>query len=164
MRRKEMSERQSGQAGTLEPVRKQVEVGLPLEAAFQLFTEGIGRWWPLATHSVGQEQAETCFFEGRVGGRIVEVKKDGSRAEWGRVVAWEPPHRITFQWYPGRSPDTAQEVTVTFSEGRGGTLVTLVHTGWERLGAQAQAQWDNYNTGWDHVLGNYISLAEKRSE
>ena len=59
--------------------------------------------------------------------------------------------RITFQWYPGRAPDTAQEVTVTFSERPGGALVELVHTGWEKFGDQTQAQRDNYDTGWDYV-------------
>ena len=69
----------------IEPLRKQVKVGLPAEAAFKLFTEGMGRWWPLATHSVGEDQAETCFFEGWTGGRIMEVLKDGSQSERGRV-------------------------------------------------------------------------------
>ena len=91
MRRIKMNEQQSRQSVKIEPVRKQVKVSLPVAAAFELFTEGIGRWWPLASHSVGQEQAETCFFEGWAGGRIFEVKKDGSQAEWGRVLAWEPP-------------------------------------------------------------------------
>jgi uncharacterized protein YndB with AHSA1/START domain len=154
-----MNEQQSRQSVKIEPVRKEVKVALPAAAAFELFTEGIGRWWPLATHSVGQEQAETCFFEGWAGGRIFEVKKDGSQAEWGRVLAWEPPDRVTFQWYPRRGPDSAQEVTVTFSERPGGTAVELVHTGWETLGDQGQAQRENYDTGWDFVLGHYVSLA-----
>lgn len=63
------------------PVVKRVEVGLPVEAPIRLNTDGMGRWWPLASHSVGEEQAETCSFEGWVGGRMVEVMKDGGRPE-----------------------------------------------------------------------------------
>jgi uncharacterized protein YndB with AHSA1/START domain len=140
----------------IEPLRKQLKVSLPMEKAFNLFTAGMGKWWPLLTHSVGEGQAETCFFEGWVGGRIVEVLKDGSQSEWGRVLVWEPFHKVSFHWYPGRAPDTAQEVTVTFSESSGGSTVELVHTGWETLGPLAQASRDGYDTGWDFVLAKYI--------
>ena len=151
-----MNEEHLVQAVRIEPVGNQLKVSLPVERAFELFTAGIGKWWPLATHSVGEEQAETCFFEGWVGGRIVEVLKDGSQSEWGRVLVWEPFHKVIFNWYPGRSPDTTQEVTVTFSESPDGTLVELVHAGWESLGAVGQARRDGYVTGWDLVLAKYI--------
>jgi hypothetical protein len=147
------------QSVKIEPVRKQLKVSLPVEKAFELFTAGIGTWWPMATHSVGEEQAKTCFFEGWVGGRIMEVLKDGSQSEWGKVIVWEPFHRVSFHWYPGRTPDTAQEVTVTFSEIPSGTLVELVHVGWETLGEQALAQRNGYDTGWDYVLAKYIIQA-----
>jgi uncharacterized protein YndB with AHSA1/START domain len=150
-----------GQEVRIEPLRKQLKVSIPVEAAFRLFTEGMGRWWPMRTHSVGEEQAETCFMEGRVGGRIVEVLKDGSQSEWGRVLTWEPFHKVRFHWYPGREPDTAQEVTVTFSEIPGGTLVELVHVGWETLGEDAQARRAGYDTGWDFVLAKYIIEASQ---
>jgi len=154
-----MNDEQFVQAVKIEPVRKQLKVGLSVERAFALFTAGIGTWWPLATHSVGHEQAETCYFEGWVGGRIVEVLEDGSQSEWGKVLTWEPFHRIVFQWYPGREPDTAQEVTVTFSEIPGGSLVELVHVGWETLGQAGLAQRNGYDTGWDYVLAKFIIAA-----
>jgi hypothetical protein len=141
----------------LEPLRKQLKVSLSVEEAFELFTSGIGRWWPLGTHSVGEEQAETCYFEGWVGGRIVEVLKDGRESEWGRVLKWEPFHKVSFHWYPGRTPDTAQEVIVTFSEVPGGSLVELVHAGWETLGNEAPATRNGYDTGWDFVLAKYAT-------
>ena len=137
------------EAVKIEPVRKQLKVGLSVEQAFELFTKGIGKWWPMATHSVGLDHSETCFFEGWVGGRIVEVLKDGSQSEWGRVLLWQPFQKISFHWYPGRTPDTAQEVTVTFREIPGGSLVELVHTGWETLGDVALARRDGYDAGWD---------------
>ncbi len=146
---------------TIEPVRKQLKVPLLVEPAFRLFTEGINRWWPLVTHSVGESQAEACFFEGKVGGRIFEVIKDGRQAEWGKVLAWEPYHRVSFQWYPGRTPDTAQEVTVTFREEKEGTVVELVHTGWETLGEQALATREGYDSGWDVVLGKYSETSSQ---
>ena len=157
-----MNEDQLAHTVKLEPVRKQLTVNLSTEDAFELFTAGMGKWWPLLTHSVGKEQAETCFLEGWVGGRIIEVLKDGSQSEWGRVLLWEPFHKVSFSWYPGRAPDPAQEVTVTFRESSGGTLVELVHVGWETLGNVGQARRDGYVTGWDFVLAKYILEAANR--
>ena len=145
----------------IEPVVKQIKVGLNQEAAFRLFTEGLNKWWPLATHSVGEEQAESCIFEGHVGGRIYEIMKDSTQAEWGKVLAWEPFGKVAFTWYPGRTPDTAQEVTVRFSEIPGGTRVGLIHTGWETLGDKAQTGRVGYDFGWDFVLANYIVKATR---
>lgn len=150
------------QAVKIEPVVKQIKVGLDKEAAFRLFTEGINKWWPLTTHSVGEEQAETCVFEGRVGGRIYETMKDGSQAEWGKVLVWEPFGKVAFTWYPGRTSDTAQEVTVNFIEISGGTQVELVHTGWEILSEKAQTSRVGYDFGWDFVLANYIITATRK--
>lgn len=154
-----MNDEELVQAVKIEPVRKQLKVSLPVESAFELFTAGIGKWWPLTTHSVGEEQAETCFFEGWIGGRIIEVLKDGSQSEWGKVVAWEPFHKVALQWYPGREPDTAQEVIVTFSEIPDGSLVELVHTGWETLGDAALTKRNGYESGWDYVLAEYVATA-----
>ena len=148
------------QVMTFEPVKKQVRVSLQMEAAFKLFTEGMSKWWPLLTHSVNDDQTETCVFEGQVGGRIYEIAKDGSQAEWGKVLAWEPFEKVVFQWFPGRTSETAQEVTVTFSEISTGTLVDLVQTGWEILGENAQSSREGYEIGWDFVLANYILKAK----
>jgi uncharacterized protein YndB with AHSA1/START domain len=143
----------------LSPVKKTITVGLPVEAAFRLFTEGFGQWWPLASHSVGEENAAACYLEGEVGGRIYEINKDGNQVDWGQVRAWEPPHRLVFSWHPGRTPETAQEILVTFQAETGGARVELTHYGWERLGEQALSTRENYVSGWDIVLGFYRESA-----
>jgi hypothetical protein len=140
-----------------------VFVSLPVQAAFELFTAGIGQWWPLLSHSVGKDQAETCIMEGRVGGRIYEVLKDKRQFDWGQVLIWEPPNQVAFTWHPGRQPDTAQHVKVTFHPVDGGARVELVHAGWEALGENAGASWENYDTGWDYVLGKYIARSEQEA-
>jgi hypothetical protein len=132
---------------------------LPIEAAFRLFTEGIATWWPLKTHSVGEEQAKDCTFEGQVGGRIYESFDDGTQVEWGRVLAWNPPVSVVFTWYPGRTDDTAQKVEVMFKSVAGGTQLELVHTGWELLGERAPSLREGYDTGWDYVLNKYREQA-----
>ena len=85
---------------TVEPVRRSVSVERPVEDAFRVFTEEIGSWWPLETHSRAGErdgvEAETAVLEGRVGGRLYERVSDGTEADWGTMIAWEPPHRLAF--------------------------------------------------------------------
>jgi uncharacterized protein YndB with AHSA1/START domain len=149
----------SREAVKIEPVEKQISVALQPEAAFKLFTEGLGTWWPLATHSVGHESAVDCVFEGKAGGRIYEIIDDGREAEWGKVLVWEPFDEVVFTWYPSRTEETAQEVRVQFSAAPGGTLVELVHTGWETLGERAQDSRVGYVIGWDYVLANYLVAA-----
>ena len=36
----------------IDEVRTSVSVKLGVDDAFRLFTEGVGSWWPLDTHSV----------------------------------------------------------------------------------------------------------------
>jgi uncharacterized protein YndB with AHSA1/START domain len=141
------------------PVVKNVQVGLPPEEAFRLFTAGIASWWPLASHSVGEEQARSCTLEGQVGGRIYETLTDGRQEDWGRVTIWEPPQRVAFTWHPGGDPQIATQVEVTFREVEEGTQVELTHRGWEVLGERSARVRENYVSGWDVVLGNYTTKA-----
>ncbi len=146
------------------PVRKTLTVGLAPEQAFQLFTAGVGRWWPLAAHSVGKSSAETAVLEGRVGGRIYERHRDGKTVVWGHVRLWEPPRRIVYSWHPGRGEDTAQEVELRFTPEGTGTRVELEHRGWDVLGKDAQETREDYDKGWNFVLtGCFGKLAAAQS-
>jgi uncharacterized protein YndB with AHSA1/START domain len=140
-------------------IRKSVAVRVPTETAFQVFTEGMGSWWPLATKSVGLEDAETVVVEPRLGGRVYERTRSGREHDWGKVLVWEPPQRFAFSWHPGRAPDTAQEVDVRFTAAGDDTEVALEHRGWERLvgpGGQIPA---HFESGWDDALARYVEAA-----
>ncbi|MBA3778016.1 MAG: SRPBCC domain-containing protein [Chloroflexi bacterium] len=146
----------------LSPIRRTVTVPLALEAAFQLFTAGMSTWWPLRTHSMGEEHAREAVFEGKVGGRIYERMDDGSEADWGRVLAWEPPTRLVFSWQPNREPPAPTEVEVRFSlETPGRTRLELEHRHWERIGDRAGQGRPAYASdgGWDMVLGEFVRVA-----
>jgi uncharacterized protein YndB with AHSA1/START domain len=144
---------------TVEPVRRTVSVARPVEDAFRVFTEEIGRWWPLETHSraAGRDgvEAEAAVLEGRVGGRLYERVSDGTEADWGRITAWEPPHRVAFEWHITGLPT---EVDVRFARDGDGTRVELEHRGFERIddGAARRA---SYTSGWGSVLARYAAFA-----
>jgi uncharacterized protein YndB with AHSA1/START domain len=142
-------------------IRKSVTVAAPVETAFRVFTAELGAWWPLASKSVSQDQAETVIVEPWVGGQVHERARGGEEHLWGEVLAWEPPSRFSFSWHPGRSPETAQEVDVHFTAVDSGTRVDLEHRGWERLVGPGGAIPDHFDSGWDEALASYMQLAER---
>jgi uncharacterized protein YndB with AHSA1/START domain len=144
---------------SIDPLVKEITVPLAPERAFALFADGIATWWPLASHSVAGADAVGCRFEPRVGGRLLEIGRDGSEHVWGTLLAWEPPQHLALTWHPGREASTAQEVSVTFDAEGSGTRVRLIHTGWELLGKAARAERDSYNPGWDYVLRLYVATS-----
>jgi uncharacterized protein YndB with AHSA1/START domain len=147
----------------LEPLHKAVTVKRRPEEAFEVFTAGLARWWPLARYSISQERARSCAIEPFVGGAIYEVRDDGERCAWGRVLVWEPPRRFAVTWHPGRDPDTAQEVEVRFLAEGDATRVELEHRGWAKLGERAAETRESYAGGWDVVLGaHFVPACERR--
>lgn len=151
-----MSDGQEGAARGLDPVKKTVVVPAAPDAAFQRFTREIGSWWPLEQMSVHGKAVESVAFGEEDGGRIVERTGEGAEAVWGTVTTWDPPHRVAFTWHPGDRPSSEQTVAVAFvATTDGGTEVTLVHGGWESLGAAAAAERGKYDAGWDHILALY---------
>ena len=147
----------------LEPVRKSITVPLAAAEAFELFTARMASWWPLRDRfSISGPRAMTCAIEPRAGGAVYEVRDDGERLPWGKVLAWEPPRRVVLSWHPGRSPNVAQEVEVTFTASGNGTRVELVHRGWQKLGDDAGAARVSYEGGWEAVLGSAFAAAAGR--
>ena len=140
---------------TVPPIRMEVLVDADPAAAFDVFTAGIGRWWPVAEKSVHGEGGTVAFH----GGQLVEGAA-GQRAVWGTVTRWEPPAAVAFTWHPGRTPERESHVEVTFAAARQ-TLVTLIHSGWESFADPAAARAE-YDHGWPVVLGCYQEQAGAR--
>jgi uncharacterized protein YndB with AHSA1/START domain len=146
--------------GTIEPVVVAVEVRRGIEEAFGVFTGEIASWWPVAGHSVDAARVEAVVLEGRVGGRLYERWRDGGEADWGRVLAWEPPARLVLSWSPNPERSAATEVEVRFTAlAADHTRVELEHRGWERLGDPAAELRDSYREGWPRVLGAFAATA-----
>lgn len=121
-------------------VRAQIVVEAPIERAFQVFTAGIGSWFPPEYNLLEVEIAERVF-EPRVGGHIYDRGTDGSECHWARVLAYEPPQRVVIswdispQWQVETDPEKTSEVEVRFiSEAPERTRVELQHRNLERHG------------------------------
>ncbi len=121
-------------------VRKSARIRVPVERAFSVFVEQMESWWP-ASHHIAAQPFQTIFVEPRAGGRWYERDAQGNECDWGRVLAWAPPNRVTLSWHLGPDwkydPDLlkASEVEIRFTaEGPAETLVELTHSKLERHG------------------------------
>jgi uncharacterized protein YndB with AHSA1/START domain len=145
----------------VEPVVATVTVPCDPVRAFELFTDGIGRWWPSRTHSIGQDEVVAVVLEGRAGGRLYERWADGAEHPWGTVTVWEPPARFACTWAPSLEPEAHTLVEVSFEADGDATLVRLTHTGWEALGSRAAEQRAGYDAGWPEVLAGLVALSSQ---
>ena len=122
-------------------VRKVVSVQGPQAVAWQVFTEKMGTWWPLAYYKIGKANAVDAVIEPHVGGRWYERGDDGSMCQWGSVLAWEPHSRLVLSWDISAEwqydPTLKTEIEVRFSpEGGNRTRVELEHRKLDRYGAR----------------------------
>jgi uncharacterized protein YndB with AHSA1/START domain len=150
-------------------VRKTLTLNVPIEHAFRVFTEGHGKWWPLDTHHIGKVAAATVVIEPCAGGRWYERGIDGTECEWGKVLVWEPPHRLLLAWQitaDWRYDLTLQtEVEVTFvAEGPGRTRLELEHRHLDRYRDQAGVMRSIFDSegGWTGILARFATAAEGR--
>jgi uncharacterized protein YndB with AHSA1/START domain len=143
---------------TIAAIRKTIRVEADPDHAFRVFTDGIGRWWPLDRYSIHEHEAETVVLEPRVGGRLYERSTSGAEADWGEILAYEPPRLVRYTWHPGYEPGAPMtEVEVRFEPEGDGTRVEIEHRGWERLGDLAAQKQRGYAEGWDDVLGRFAA-------
>ena len=77
----------------VEPIQKSIVVNTGIERAFALFVDQFDAIKPREHNLLPVPIAETVF-EPRVGGHVYDVGVDGSRCEWSRVLAYEPPSRL----------------------------------------------------------------------
>ncbi|MEZ5893668.1 MAG: SRPBCC domain-containing protein [Parvularculaceae bacterium] len=77
------------------------------------------------------------------------LSKEGERMCWGKVVSMTAPeklvHTFTHQWLGG------VETTCTWTLERvtGGTILTLVHEGWDKVKANPFGTAADHDKGWD---------------
>lgn len=137
----------------MEPLELEFPVACSPEHAFHVWAKKTSLWWP-RSHSISGAP-ETVTFDPHPGGRIYERTAEGIEHDWGEVIAWEPPHRLSYLWHIYGDRHDATEVDITFSATGDGTSVTIVHRGWERLGAAGPDLRKRNRAGWAGLLPHY---------
>lgn len=141
-------------------VRVEIAVETPIERAFAVFTSQIDTWWP-RPYRLGTAERANLVIEPHIGGRWYEQGTDGSEADWGKVLVWEPPRHLVLSnqvgvsFTPQTDPERASRVDVQFvADGPNRTIVTLVHSQFERHGEG----WQNLRDAVAHEGGGWPGL------
>jgi uncharacterized protein YndB with AHSA1/START domain len=141
----------------MEPLRIEFTVACAPDHAFAVWATRTSLWWPHG-HSVSGTTGLTVTFEPRAGGRIYERTPAGEEHDWGEVLVWEPPRRLVYLWHLRFDRADATEVEITFApapDDATATAVTIVHRGWERLGAKEPERRERNRRGWDGLIPHY---------
>ena len=147
------------------PVRKSIRVNAEPARAFEVFTAGLGRWWP-RDKGIGKLPMKSAVMETRLGGRWYELADDGTQTNVGRIIVWEPPQRFVITWDINSKwkPDTtiSSEVEVKFiPDGINGTRVELEHRKFEQMGAeQGETMREHVDSGWPGMLERFKAEIE----
>lgn len=149
-----------------EPVRRHVVVRASQAAAFEMFTNGIDRWWPRSHHIGGAELAEV-ILEPREGGLWYARHADGSQSKTGYVMEWEPPARVVLAWQIDANwqydPSLVTPVELRFTaEAPDRTRVDLEHRELARFGPQAEKMRATFEGpgAWEGLLHAFAVAAD----
>ena len=149
------------------PVRKSVVVNTNAARAFEAFTNNIMRWWP-PSHTLVKAPLKAVIIEPFVNGRWYHRGNDGLECDNGKVLAWEPPHRLLLAWQLNPEwqydPELLTEVEVKFiAEGERKTRVELEHRHIERMGAKAETARSMVDApnGWTAILEAYRQATDQ---
>jgi uncharacterized protein YndB with AHSA1/START domain len=138
-----------------EPLELSFTVRCSPEHAFRMWATRTSLWLPHG-HSVSGDPGLTVTIEPRPGGRIYERTAAGVEHEWGEVLDWEPPRRLRYLWHLRFDRADATEVEIGFAPNPEGTAVTIVHRGWERLGAKGPERRARNERGWGGLIPHYV--------
>ena len=142
---------------SIEPLRVSVEVECSAAHAFDTWTQRTSLWWPKG-HLVSGDPDATVVLEQRLGGRIFERTPAGQEIDWGEITLWEPPQRLGYLWHIRRARAEATDVLISFvALGTSTTRVDIVHSGWERLGAEGPRWRDANLGGWNGLLAHFVA-------
>jgi uncharacterized protein YndB with AHSA1/START domain len=152
---------------TIAPIHRTIEVAVPPERAFALFSGRMHDWWPIG-HSISDDPRVSIEMEPRVGGWWGQIGESGTRVQWGKVLSWDPPGRLLLAWQINAEwqfdPDLTTELELTFTAIGTNTLVTLEHRNLERFGESAEKMAEQLRNGWPGVVQAYADLANGRVE
>lgn len=150
----------------IEPVRHSFVVATDVDHAFGVFTADFGKWWPLVSHHIAKVEAATAIIEPHAGGRWYERGTDGSECNWGRVLVWDPPHRLVLAWQINATwefdPAFSTEVELRFTPvGTQQTRVEFEHRQLEKFGAVAAQFRESIGSpgGWPGILAKFAEAA-----
>lgn len=135
---------------------KSVVLPLAPVAAFELFTQRAGDWWPTGRRHTDDPESQIFLLQS---GRFYERARNGHEVELGHVRSWDLPRRILLDFFVATGRERPTEVEITFALHDGGTRVTVIH----RPTPASMAMWaewaPRYEQSWNMVLAALVRMA-----
>jgi uncharacterized protein YndB with AHSA1/START domain len=147
----------------LPSIKKEFVVEASQEVAFNVFTQKIDSWWP-RTHHIGKTPMTEQVLEPGEGGRWYSRHEDGSEANVGKVLKWNPYEQLMLAWQINGdfefNPELITEVEINFiPEGPKTTRVKFEHRDLDLLRGGSKVI-DDMDNGWGYILNLYKERAE----
>ena len=118
--------------------------------------ERMNRWWGFhtGTPEAGSGNGQRLVtYEPRVGGQILmELMYQGAPVRYGgAIVVFDAERELTFEsdWIPNHGWLAPTLITIRLTVALGGTLVEILHHGFERTGPNAGKEHAGYEGGWN---------------
>ena len=149
-------------------IKKEIEVDIALEQAFQKFHRDFQAWWPKA-YTWSQEKLKRIYIQGKRGGVCTEIGPHDFRCDWGRVTAFLENREIGLKWQigPDRTPipdpELASDIHILFiAQDTGTTVLELGHYNFENHGegAGAYLKMMDGEQGWEYILNCFKDYCE----
>jgi len=149
----------------MEAIQKDLVVNASQETAFRVFTEQMDAWWP-KTHHIGAAPMVHSIIEGRAGGRWYSTHQDGSEADVGTVLVWDPFGRLVLNWQVNGNfkydPAIHSEVEIIFEkQSPTSTRIWFEHRDLDQLNGGAKVIEDMAN-GWGKILQLYKKVTDEQ--
>lgn len=143
-----------------EPIRQALMVEADQERTFHTFARRLGAWWPMETRPAAAGKGPDVRVEECVGGRIYEMRDDGSEYECGHITAWHPYSSFSFTWDAMPGPEHTA-IELHFQRlGPALTRVVVVHHGWECLSTALLDRYAKFAGGWVMALRRFAAMFE----
>ncbi len=146
-------------------VRRSIHIKAAPVRVWEEFTtfERMNRWWG---HMTGTPEAgkgngqRLVAYEPRVGGHIeMEVTYNGAPLRYGGTITkFDAGRELTFEcdWIPNQGWLRPTLLTIRLTSALNGTLVEIMHHGFEHTGPSASDDLAAYEGGWNMVQLNAL--------
>jgi uncharacterized protein YndB with AHSA1/START domain len=147
----------------LTSIKKEFMVEASQQTAFEVFTKKMDLWWP-RSHHIGSAELTEMVVKPHVDGRWYSKHTDGSEANVGYVLSYQPYDLLVLAWQIDGdfkcNPNLITEVVTEFiSEGPTTTRVKFEHKDLHKLGSGKTVE--SMDEGWGRIMDLYQQFVKQ---
>lgn len=135
--------------GETEQLEDFVLIDVPMDQAFDGFTDGVHLWWPVSEQSVFGEGSHVALLRDH----LVEESVEGEEVVLAEISDWDSPNHLALQWVLGSDPQHHPEVDISFELADGG--MTKVSVTYDHESGAESAEDGSFSCDWSLILSRY---------